>query len=169
MDNGNPFPQRKHLKRIPVWLPDELPVIYHVTVGCAWRRRLFVERKHVHLAVECLQRADSQHAWNVWNSCFMPDHVHLLLSPTRSREQPLAAFVQAWKICVTLRLHRVGMIGNIWQAEFFDHLLRTDEKLGETWEYIRMNPVRAGICELPGEYPFSGRPEDILARIGKGE
>ena len=91
----------------------------------------------------------------------MPDHAHLLVAPLREREQSLATFIGAWKSCVTLRL-RLGMI---WQAEFFDHLLRSEETAEQKWEYIRMNPVRAGLCPRAEDYPWSGTPEEILKRI----
>jgi REP element-mobilizing transposase RayT len=152
------LPQRKHLQRVPVWLPLDQPVVYLVTVCCIGRRQLFVNAATVRVAVECLQRAAARHAWQVTHACFMPDHVHLLLSPMREREQSLSAFVQAWKSCVSLRLKQ----GAIWQREFHDRLLRSDEKADEKWQYIRENPVRAGLCAAPENYPYTGTPAEIL-------
>jgi hypothetical protein len=68
--------------------------------------------------------------------------------------------MQRWKTSLTLRLG-----GEIWQREFFDHLLRSDEKLEEKWNYVRENPVRAGLCANPDAYPYSGTPAEILRRI----
>ena len=33
----------------------------------------------------------------------------------------------------------------LWQPGFFDHLLRNDESYSQKWEYVRENPVRAGL------------------------
>ncbi len=44
----------------------------------------------------------------------------------------------------------------LWQARFFDHLLRTPESHSEKWEYIRNNPVRAGLVKQPDDWPFQG-------------
>lgn len=156
------LPKRKHLTRIPVWLPAEQPVVYFVTACCAERRRVFADPAPARLAVKCLQRTERNLGWKVWQACVMPDHVHLLLSPMQDREQPLAKFVQAWKSCVTLR---AASTVPIWQREFFDRLLRSDEKMDEKWRYIRENPVRAGLCAAAEEYQFSGSPEEILERI----
>jgi len=30
---------------------------------------------------------------------------------------------------------------------FFDHILRNDESYSEKWEYVRENPVRAGLVQ----------------------
>jgi REP element-mobilizing transposase RayT len=161
-DDPKPLPQRKHLRRIPVWLPADQPVVYLVTVCCAQRREVFGRTETVRVGAECLKRIAERQAWNVMKVCFMPDHVHVLLSPLREREQSLSDFVRAWKSCVVLRLRGIGVAGEIWQREFHDRLLRSDEKLEEKWEYVRQNPVRAGLCRIPEEYPFSGTPEEIL-------
>lgn len=41
-----------------------------------------------------------------------------------------------------------------WQDGFFDHRLRTDESAAEKGNYIRMNPVRAGLVENPEAWPY---------------
>ncbi len=162
---NTPLPQRKHLQRIPVWLPLDQPVVYLLTMCCIQRRKLFVNADRVRIGAECLRRAETKHAWQVSHACFMPDHVHLLLSPMRDREQPPSAFVQAWKSCVTLRLKQDA----IWQREFHDRLLRSDEAADEKWQYIRENPVRAGLCARPEDYPYTGSPMEILKRLNEPE
>ena len=161
------FPRRKHLPRIPVWLPQDQPVVYFATACCAQRRKVFAQSAAVRIGVECLRRVEARQRWKVANACFMPDHVHLLLSPSESRDQSLSEFMRAWKSCVVLRLRRTGVTGDVWQREFHDRLLRSDEKLDEKWEYIRLNPVRAGLCATPEDYPYSGTTEEILQRLGR--
>jgi hypothetical protein len=34
----------------------------------------------------------------------------------------------------------------IWQQNTFDHVLRGKESHDEKWNYVRENPVRAGLC-----------------------
>jgi len=152
--------KRKHLARIPVWLPLDAPVVYFVTACCARRAAVFLDPDSVRVAVECLGRIGTQLDWTIPKACFMPDHIHLLLSPQRRREQSLLQFMQRWKTSVALRLGH-----EVWQREFFDHLLRSDEKLDEKWNYIRENPVRAGLCAHPEDYPYSGTPAEILERL----
>jgi hypothetical protein len=35
----------------------------------------------------------------------------------------------------------------LWQPGFFDHILRSDESYAEKWNYVRDNPVRAGLVD----------------------
>lgn len=44
----------------------------------------------------------------------------------------------------------------LWQPEFFEHLMRSDESRSEKWRYVRDNPVRAGLMFEAGEWPFEG-------------
>ena len=52
-------------------------------------------------------------------------------------------------------------LGRAWQNGFFDHLLRGGESYAEKWNYVRMNPVRAGLVEQPEDWPFAGEIEAL--------
>ena len=39
----------------------------------------------------------------------------------------------------------------IWQRSFFDH-----ERYAQKWNYVRENPVRAGLVNNPNKWPYSG-------------
>jgi hypothetical protein len=41
-----------------------------------------------------------------------------------------------------------------WQPGGFDRLLRTSESIHEKWNYIRENPVRAGLVEHWKQWPY---------------
>ncbi|HEY2681003.1 MAG TPA: hypothetical protein VGI59_06740 [Candidatus Udaeobacter sp.] len=43
----------------------------------------------------------------------------------------------------------------IWQRGIFDHVLRSDESYAEKWNYVRANPVRAGLVNDP-DWPYAG-------------
>ncbi|MGD1019727.1 MAG: transposase [Verrucomicrobiia bacterium] len=44
----------------------------------------------------------------------------------------------------------------VWQREFFDHVLRSEESYAEKWEYVRQNPVRAGLTARVEDWPYQG-------------
>lgn len=52
--------------------------------------------------------------------------------------------------------------GRAWQDGFFDHVLRSSESYSEKWNYVRMNPVRAGLVNNAEDWPFSGGEIDVL-------
>jgi putative transposase len=44
----------------------------------------------------------------------------------------------------------------LWQPGFFDHILRSNESYGEKGNYVRENPVRAGLVKSGGDWPYQG-------------
>jgi hypothetical protein len=48
------------------------------------------------------------------------------------------------------RKHAFGKKG------FFDHVLRSDESYLEKWNYVRENPVRAGLAKSAEQWPYQG-------------
>ena len=41
-------------------------------------------------------------------------------------------------------------------AGIFDHVLRNDESYGQKWEYVRENPVRAGLVPRADDWQYQG-------------
>ena len=48
----------------------------------------------------------------------------------------------------------MGKSGPVWEEESFDHVLRSDESFSEKCEYIRQNPVEAGLVKRPEDYQW---------------
>ncbi|MDI5932705.1 REP-associated tyrosine transposase [Halomonas kalidii] len=75
----------------------------------------------------------------------MPDHVHWLLQ----LKGELSEAVRLYKARVSLEV-KPGM----WQRGFHDRALRSDEDLRQVARYIVANPLRAGLVEDIGQYPY---------------
>ena len=43
----------------------------------------------------------------------------------------------------------------LWQRGYVDHRIRGAEDYLRHWDYILQNPVRAHLCEVATDYPFS--------------
>jgi len=48
-----------------------------------------------------------------------------------------------------------GASGQYWQHETFDHWARNDAEAIRIIRYIENNPVAAGLCARPEDFPFS--------------
>jgi REP-associated tyrosine transposase len=86
----------------------------------------------------------------------MPNHVHLLLTPLRDENGwpfPLVDILQCFKGATAHRINKLlRTSGPVWEEESFDHVLRSDEGLKNKCEYIRQNPVEAGLVQKPEDY-----------------
>jgi REP-associated tyrosine transposase len=86
--------------------------------------------------------------------CFMPDHLHLLVSGT-SDESDCMGFMNGFKQKSAF-MFKQQRGERLWQHKTFDHILRPNDRWEGVAYYIWMNPVRKGLCLNPGDWPFSG-------------
>ena len=148
------MPLHKHLHRLErVWVANPR---YFITI-CTSRRKPILTREGVD---EILRNewgdALKRHGWAVGSYVVMPDHVHFFCTDG-DQGTTLSRFVGAWKEWTSKSIQRMCRVeGPIWQKGFFDHLLRSDESYSEKWEYVRNNPVRAGLVARAEDWPFSG-------------
>jgi REP element-mobilizing transposase RayT len=91
----------------------------------------------------------------------MPDHVHLFAAPTLEAKV-LADCMKTWKSISSRQIVRVHKVDPpIWQADYFDHFVRSPAAYAEKWEYVQQNPVRKGLCMRPEEWPYRGALHDL--------
>ena len=92
----------------------------------------------------------------------MPDHLHLLVTPSASVEKS----VQLIKGGFSFRAKRkLDWKGEIWQPGFTDHRIRDKEDWDHHLDYIRQNPIRARLTDDSALYPHMGFPN---ARVPQG-
>jgi putative DNA methylase len=69
---------------------------------------------------------------------------------------PLSSIMHSLKSYTANRANEVlGRRGQFWQHESYDHWVRDLEELERIVNYIRRNPVEAGLCGVPHEWQFS--------------
>ena len=92
---------------------------------------------------------EANQRWFITVFLLMPDHIHTLLS--FPRDKAMSRVIGDWKHFHT---HEHGIA---WQEGFFDHRLRDDERgeqLSAKINYIRRNPVAAGLCAKPEDWSW---------------
>jgi len=59
------------------------------------------------------------------------------------------------------RLAKARSEAGAFQTVGFHHRLRSGESYSEKWQYVRENPLRAGLVEKIDDWPYQGRVHDI--------
>ncbi len=73
----------------------------------------------------------------------MPNHVHLLVKPLAGHG--LTDILHSWKSYTANRINeRLGRVGQLWQHESYDHIVRNEAAMNAIRRYIRENPSKAG-------------------------
>jgi len=86
--------------------------------------------------------------------CVMPNHVHVLLK--LAAQSSLGAVIRSWKGASAVEINRLlDRSGPLWQREYHDRFIRDLDHLYDCRAYIHHNPVKAGLCAQPEDWPFS--------------
>jgi REP element-mobilizing transposase RayT len=88
----------------------------------------------------------------------MPDHVHLLIQPLPKTDRAfwsLTEILHSIKSYTAKEIPKVmNHIGTIWQPERYDRIVRDRQEFDKFWNYIRLNPTKAGLSKTPEDYPY---------------
>jgi len=91
--------------------------------------------------------------------CIMPNHVHMVCTPLpdcQGEYHSLAAIMHSLKGYSAYRANRVlGRKGAFWQPETYDRVVRDEEALENTIEYVLNNPVSAGLTSSREDWPWN--------------
>ena len=134
------------------------PFAYGLSLVTRARAARFTDSCIVQAVLDCLALSCARYGFSLHAYCFMPDHLHLLVSGRD--ESSLPAFVHHFKQLSGHRYKREHG-APLWQISYHDHVLRTDEDVLALARYIWDNPVRAGLAQDRSEYPFSG-PRSVM-------
>jgi putative transposase len=76
----------------------------------------------------------------------------------------LSSWIKSLKNALSKTLRAQDVSPPHWQKGFFDHVLRSEESYGQKWNYVRDNPVRAGLVKEWNKWPFVGEIFDFEYR-----
>jgi putative transposase len=127
---------------------------YSLTLCAFERKSLFTNAGLVEVMLAQILRAAALCEFQILAYCFMPDHVHLIVRGA-AESASLIAFMKRAKQLAGFHGRRVTG-GPVWQPGYCDRVLRESEDTRIVVAYVLANPVRAGLVNAPGDYPFSG-------------
>ncbi len=92
--------------------------------------------------------------YNLFSWAVMPNHSHFLL--TRFKDWKLERIMHTHKSYTAHEANKLlSRTGKFWMDEYFDRYIRNAEHFRNTVRYIENNPVKAGLCKKPSDWPFS--------------
>jgi REP-associated tyrosine transposase len=132
---------------------EEPGAIHHVFARGNDRRTVFIDDADRRRYLEVLGTVVRRQRWLCLSYCLMDNHVHLLIE---TPEPNLGAGMQ--------RLHglyaqdfneRHGRSGHVFQGRYGAVRVRSDEQFWTAAAYVVRNPVAAGLCARPEDWPWS--------------
>ncbi len=127
--------------------------IYHVILRGINRQQIFYDEEDYDYFIHLLDRFRDISHYEIYAFCLMGNHVHLLI---RVWEEPLhlifrrigATFVYWYNL-------KYDRAGHLFQDRFKSEPVEDDRYFLTVLRYILQNPLKAGLCANPQEYPYS--------------
>ena len=126
---------------------------HHVTQRGNRRQPTFFNQRDYRLYRSLLAEHAGAAGVAVWGWCLMPNHVHLILVPETATA--LTECLRETHRRYTRHINlREDWRGYLWQGRFASCVLDETHLLAAA-RYVERNPVRAGLCATPHEWPWS--------------
>jgi len=127
--------------------------IFFTTTKTSMGRRLFQSERNAMLLVEVLRSYVAARKFVLHDFVVMPDHLHLLM--TVHGDMTVEKAMQLIKGKYSYRLKReFQFMGEVWQRGFSESRADSEERILRYREYIAQNPVKAGLADSTGQYPY---------------
>lgn len=141
---------------------------YFVTICTDFKKPFLQNEETKAIVVAELARLSARFKGiNIDYSVIMPHHIHLILCFENSKHS-LPGVIQAFKSLTTLKAKQalpLQIRNNLWQRNYYEHVIRDEAVLLKVREYIENNPLAEKI-KLE-EFHESGRQESGLNTVKK--
>jgi len=131
----------------------EEPGFYHVLNRGVAKGITFRESTDYVKFLHLVQEAGLQYGFEVCSFCLMNNHYHLLL---RTKDKNLSGLMQKIGSRYTIYYNKkYDRVGPLWQGRFKSWYVYDTRYLHTLVRYIECNPIKAGITQKIGQYPWA--------------
>lgn len=129
-------------------------LIYHALNRGNNRQTVFFGPDDFRAFLHVLAQTKERYPFRLFGYCLISNHFHLLLRPEPG--QVISRILQSLTVAHTWHYHKDrASVGHVWQGRFRSPVVQDDNHSLVVLRYIEANPVRAGIVNDAGQYPWS--------------
>ena len=127
--------------------------LYHVTSRGDRREDIYIDDSDREAWLAVLSQVCKRFNWTVHAYCLMSNHYHLLVE---TPDANLSAGMRQLNGVYTQHVNRRhGRVGHVYQGRSNAIVVQKDAYLIELARYVVLNPVRAGMVDDTGDWPWS--------------
>ncbi len=135
--------------------------LYHVTSRGDHREDIYLSDADRQQWLDLFAQVCKRYNWACHAYCLMDNHYHIVIETVDGN---LSAGMRQLNGVYTQTHNRThGRVGHVFQGRFKAIIVQREAYLLELARYVVLNPVRAGMCALPEQWPWSS----YHATIGK--
>lgn len=129
--------------------------LWFVTSSTVNHMPVFQQDEAAEIVLSMLELYRRQHSIMILEYVVMPTHIHLI-AVTANKGGTLSSFMRDFKRSTSFELKNSWQRGEgLWESRFDDLLILNEAIFRVKADYIRWNPVKAGLCNQPEEFPHS--------------
>jgi REP element-mobilizing transposase RayT len=133
--------------------------IQHVWARGNGRRRIYLDEDDIRIYLALFGREILRRGWRCLGYCLMSNHMHLLIeTPEANLGRGMQRFHSRF---ARIFNERHAEPGHVFETRYGNELIKTEGHLLNVVGYVAANPVEAGLCERPEQWPWSSH-RDIL-------
>src|ERR1700756_5175832 len=126
---------------------------YFSTTKASQNRTLFRVTENAETVIQTMLDYREKGEYLLHEFVLMPDHLHVLLTPSRSKSlEKVMQFIKGGS-SHRIRQQREQKI-DLWHAGFHDWTIRDGADWKAKAQYVHLNPVKAGLFERPEDWPY---------------
>ena len=128
--------------------------IYLITTVTHQRQPIFSDFHCARIVIKTIRYMEQTCEVDSLSFVIMPDHLHWLISlrDKIALSQVVARVKRRSAYQINEYNNKIG--SSVWQKGFHDYALRKDDEIKDVARYIVANPLRAGLVNKIGDYPF---------------
>src|SRR3954454_7856516 len=127
---------------------------YHLTIRGVARMPIVVDDIDRRRWLRLMRKSASRFRWIVHVYCLMTNHAHLVVEATL--EDVSIGMHRLNGIYAQRFNERHDRVGDLYQERFHAKVVRDEKHLEDACAYVLANPLRAGLCATPEDWPWSG-------------
>jgi len=125
---------------------------YFITASTFQKRNILQSERMARLFVDVLFHYRRQNKYLLHEFVVMPDHFHLLMSPSETLERAMQLVKGGFSFRAKKEL---GFAHEIWQPSYYDRRVRDTEEYFAFRTYIWRNAVKRGLATAAEAYLYS--------------
>ena len=120
------------------------------------RQKIFYDSDDYNIFLKLLRECKQDYDFRLYAWCLMPNHIHLMI---KEENEPVSSIIQKTMIRFVYRYNsKYERCGHLFQDRFRSETVESEQYFLTLIRYIHLNPVKAGLCVDPEDYPYSSYP-----------
>ncbi len=127
---------------------------YHIYNRGNRKNAIFYEQQDYSRFLSLMRRFSRDYNIEIYLYCLMPNHFHLLVQSGPSPNE-ISLFMHRFMTSYVMYLNKkYFLVGRLFQSPYQTRYIRTQQSLNRVTDYIKRNPVKAGLVRKSEDYKW---------------